>query len=693
MDRAAPAPERRLPPLSARVCDRATLAFAGFTLCCHAVVAAGGSFRNLLWLLAAVTAAAIGVALWRRRRKAGVGAHEAAAIATPEPPASPSLSFRWRALGIGLGLGVLVVHARTGDVVHLWLGCVALLVFAGALLLFANPQPPPHVPAAASSRREAALWALALIAVVMTAMMQRADHDTPFYISLAVAAVDFPDRQLMLDPIHGIPGLKLHQPAHRIHTIELFSGLLAWFSQLSAFVAAQALTSSLAAALVPLAFARLFRELLPRLWLGAVVVVLVVLVSAAAPNWYGTFSFARIIHGKAVFLSVFLPLAWAYGLRFGRKPSGRRFALLCAVQIAAIGCTSSALWSVPMAAGLGVACTLRLDRNAPRVLAAALAASAYVVIVGLLLIGDMHETAATIEPSAYPGHRLRDAVAWTLLHGRLQTFGWAAILSAWALSRGLAQRYAVFVPLIVLLTVLNPFLEDEMRRFVTGPAYRRALWVLPLPVLMTLVLTAPRLFARRSAVGWLLVAIAGSAFVLVVPDFYGLGEENRVTFGVPRLKVQSRDYRAAARLTAAAPEGSAVVAPQRVAIWLPSFHHHPKIVYARENYLRRIRSVFGDEEAETRMRLSEAVSTGMDVERSTRESDGYERRQQLGMTEAFFLEKLRDFDVRAVSLSKTRPNAAFVREALERAEFAPVSTGRAFEEWRRNEPWGTAGAR
>ena len=239
----------------------------------------------------------------------------------------------------------------------------------------------------------------------------------------------------------------------------------------------------------------------------------------------------------------------------------------------------------------------------------------------------------------------------------------------------------------------NPFLEDEMRRFVTGPAYRRALWVLPLPVLMTLVLTAPRLFARRSAVGWLLVAIAGSAFVLVVPDFYGLGEENRVTFGVPRLKVHPRDYRAAARLAAAAPEGSAVIAPQRIAIWLPSFHHHPKIVYARENYLRRIRSVFGEEEAEMRMRLSEAVSTSMDVERSTRESDGYERRQQLGMTEAFFLEKLRDFDVRAVSLSKTKPNAAFVREALERGEFAPVSTGRAFEEWRRNEPWGAAGAR
>lgn len=346
-----------------------------------------------------------------------------------------------------------------------------------------------------------------------------------------------------------------------------------------------------------------------------------------------------------------------------------------------------------MAAGLGVACTVRLDRRAARVLAAALAASVYVVIVGLLLIDDMQETAATIEPSAYAGRRLREAVAWTLLEGRLQTFAWASLLSAWALSRGLAQRYAVLVPLVVLLTVLNPFLEDETQRFVTGPAYRRALWVMPLPILMTFALAAPRTFARRSVVGWLLVAIAGGAFALVVPDFYGLSRENRVTLGMPRLRVHPRDYRAAARLTAVAPEGSAVLAPQRIAIWLPSFHHHPKILYARENYLRRIRSVFGDEEAETRMRLSEVLSISKDVERKTRESDGFKRRQRLGMTAAFFVEKLRDYDVRAVSLNQHAPRAAFVRAALTHAEFESVSHGRAFEEWLRSEPWHTPGAR
>lgn len=682
-------------PLSARVCDVATLVFASFTVCCHAVVALGGSFAHLLTVLAVAVAAGLLVVAARRfgpvaasSRATGDGAGSRAAPA-PLREQGAGLSLPVRLVGTGLGLAIVGVYVWTGSAVHLWLGSVALLSCAAAVLVVATPDPSPRVQSAASPSLERALFALALGAVVLVAVIQRYDHDTPFYVAIAAAAVDFPARELMLDPIHGIDGLGLHQPAHRIHTIELLSAVCAALTRTSAFVATQAFTTSIAAFLVPLAFARLFRELTPRAWLGSVAVVLCVLVVASGPNWYGNFAFVRMIHGKAVFVSVFLPLCWAYGLRFGRAPGRRRFALLCAVQIASVGCTSSALGVAPMAAGLGVACGVRLDRRAPLVLGLALASSLYVVVLGLSLVGDMGQVAATVEQPLRAGQRLEAAIAWTLSGGRLAAFAWGALLVAWALCGGLAQRFAILVPLVVLATVLNPFFEHEVQRFVTGPAYRRAMWSLPLPVLMTLVLTAPRwLVPAHRFVGPTLVALAVGAYAVLVPSHYGLSEENRVTLGAPRLKVDPSEYAAAVRLAALVPADAAVLAPQSVALWLPSLQRHPKVLYAREPYLARIRSTFGPEEAEVRMRLSEAVSAGSDVERRTRQSDGYRRRRALGMTEPFFRRKLREYDVRAVSLNERAPLALRVRRALEQEGFTRVGAGDGYEEWALSSPPG-----
>jgi hypothetical protein len=129
------------------------------------------------------------------------------------------------------------------------------------------------------------------------------------------------------------------------------------------------------------------------------------------------------------------------------------------------------------------------------------------------------------------------------------------------------------------------------------------------------------------------------------------------------------------------------LAPQHVALWLQSFHGHPKILYARESYLQRIRQTLGPEDAETRMRLSEVVSAKFDIERGTRESDGFKRRRQRGMTEPWFREKLRHYDVRAVSLNERASLAAEVRGALARERFTLRSSGGGYEEWIRDEPW------
>ena len=40
-------------------------------------------------------------------------------------------------------------------------------------------------------------------------------------------------------------------------------------------------------------------------------------------RWYGNFSFVRMWQGKSIFLSVFMPLVYAYALRFAVRPNLR----------------------------------------------------------------------------------------------------------------------------------------------------------------------------------------------------------------------------------------------------------------------------------------------------------------------------------------------------------------------------------
>ena len=188
---------------------------------------------------------------------------------------------------------------------------------------------PPQPPSRAS---EALLWLLALACVVLTLVAHRPDADDAFYVNIAVAAVDVPRQALLsTDTLHGIDGLPLYLPVYRVHSYELLNAAMAYLTGIPAIYTFHWISAAFAALLVPLAYAKLFRLLTPRWWLWSVGVLTVILVAAGETHrWYGNFAFVRIWQGKAVFLSVFLPLIYAYGLRFAVQPTVRGWALLCA---------------------------------------------------------------------------------------------------------------------------------------------------------------------------------------------------------------------------------------------------------------------------------------------------------------------------------------------------------------------------
>jgi hypothetical protein len=690
---ARPSPHGR-PPISDRLCDLVTVFAATWTVACHAAVATGGSLYSTYLNFGVLTA--LCAAAWIRLRRHAAGTSPLAA-APVRPNSAIADDAERRALplaqlmGLLFGVLALLAYALNANILWLWWSCVAVLGFALVSECFAGLQPEPLEAPSWTPRQEAALWAMGAGCALILLTFHRADYDSAFYVSMAVAAADFPAAPLMLDTIHGIAGLGVHMPAHRVHSYEVFNGALSHLTGLPAIVCYHVVTAATAALLVPIAFARLFRILTPRHWLWSVFAVLVVLVGVGStPWWYANLSVVRIFHGKSVYMSLFLPLAYAYGLRFGAQPTLRRWLLLFAVQIAAVGCSSSALWSVPIAAGLAVLSSVRWDRNVQKTLVFAGLASCYVVGVGTTLIGDLERVAAVVTNDPAPGVDLEFAFDRVLGDGAVRIAALAAALMAWAFRRsGPARRFAILIPLVVFVLVLNPYWSEQVSRYMTGPSYWRVMWSLPVPILIALILTAPLQLDRSSLqrkAAAVVAVLAMLVFVALVPDFSALSRSNRVRIGeLGKIKAPFKWYTLASMLVHLAPPKSMVVAPQKAALWVHTFHGHPFVTSSRELYVQRIAAELGIEEADRRLFMSEAVSLpGKDIELRIRETEGYRRRHEVDDPVRRFREGLRRYDVRGVCINAKAPLYAPILKVLQAEAFTLKRWRFGFQIWIRS---------
>ena len=656
-------------PSSERVCDVALVAFALWTICCHAVVAAGRGLWALLALFGLVSTIAIG--LWLRSRRSSL-APAATSVAAPDSPVAAPPVLRIAALLAGAVVAFRFAIGR--DVIGLWWSAVILLALAavvvGAREATAIPTPER------SPSWEIRLWLLAAASVVLTLISHRPDVDDAFYMNVAVNTADVPGPALLrFDAMHGIPGLPLYLPVYRVHSYELLNGALSYLTGIPVIYCFHWLSAAVAALLAPLAWATLFRILTPRQWLASVATLAVVLIAAGETHrWYGNFAIVRLWQGKAIFLSVVAPLLYAYALRFAAHASLRGWAMLAAAQIAAIGCTSSALWAAPVLAGTALCCGVRPSITGLKTVLLGVLSSAYVLAAGWLvresverIIAPMNGAPRQVGPSA---PALESALTVVLGDSRLLIFAVLALLTAWVFAPpGLGRRFAVGAPLIMLGGLLNPYFSSRVIGNVTGPAYWRLMWAVPIPILMTLVLVAPlTLVVRpRPAMPRALWLVLLAAFALVIPQYGGLSQRNFVRLGWPALKVPRADYRWAALVNESVPPGSPVLVPTDVGAWVVTFHHHTFPLTVR-NYLHTTKGVLGAEELTQRYAMQRFVNEPELIE----------------ATPQAFRDGLDRFAVRAVCLPSTAAAAA-ARSILEQAGFRQVQRDEDYELWVRRE--------
>ena len=668
-------------PTSERLPDLACIAFAVWTLCTHAVVAFGGSLDQLI-VVAALAGLVAAIGLLRLGRRHG----PAQTTASREDPDNQAPSTGVRVMAAVAAAAALAVWVATGNLLLLWWCAVALLGVAAAVVMRRPPE--PLLQSVKSRRAEVFLWTLALACVVGTLVVHRFDVDDAFYLNVAVAAADDPSRALFAsDTLLGIPDLAIHNPAHRTLTLELLNAAVSRITGIPAIICLHVLTAAVVALLIPLAHARLFRRLLPQplAWTSAVVATMAILWCAGDTHRsFGNYAFVRAWQGKAIFLTVAMPLIYAHAIRFSATGGSRDWLRLAAAQIASVGLTSTAIWAAPLAGGLVLSSQLRTGARGLAVFARGIAACLYPLAVGLMLRGEVQQAIPVESPTLVSGTWLSGSFSKILGTGYFEVAALGAMLLLVACARGdRLRRFAIVVPLGALLTLANPYLEEWVRSFVTGPSHWRSIWAIPFPILLGLLIASPLAAGRwRGRIAAPALYIAALSFVLLIPNSTPLSAPgpdeslrsrpwslrgrfpHHLRFGWPGPKVDPVAYEYALKLAKAAPAGMRVVAPEDVVLWLGTIHGAPVPVSDRALYMTVRTRQLGADEVKRRKRLVKySAAPSLDPERLE-----------------VFWEGLRDYEVGAI-LIRPIPGDGPLRAILRDAGFELTQKGGLLDLW------------
>lgn len=564
------------------------LPYAVWTLYVQSIVAAQASFTTLMRGLPLVALVAIAAtAGWFRLRQ-------------PEAPE--------RRATVGRGAGApavpatLVLACAVGWVALLSAGMPYAVFWWGALLAtgwawwrtlragsgLAMPET-AALPAWLAPARLVPCVVAAAVAVVLVA--NRPGADDAFYLSIPATLLRHPEQPVLLhDTMYRLADRPILLPFYRLSNYDVLAAVVARLAGIDHLLAGYLVVPAIFAASGVLAWVFLLRRLAPARWpLVLPLVFLCVMALGEANRAYGNFAFVRMFHGKAVLATCIVPAIAAAALDYARHGGLRRWLLLFAAQVAALGVAASALFVAPATVALGLAGGWSPDRAHSRRFVLGMSGTIYLVAAAWL-VGAGTQGAHAL---ALPAPQAMPTVPRMLE----QTWGpWStrvllvALLSAWAFVRDpVRARYFAAGAFCFLLAALDPYATPYVAAASVGyKTYWRITWALPLPFFLAIALEG--LLARALAAKPKMLA-ACACLAVALPSFAFAARfgtllcANGVTLGMPGPKVPALEYGVARVVAREVPERGVVLAPEPVAEWLPVFVAHPQAIGVRHMYL------------------------------------------------------------------------------------------------------------
>lgn len=453
------------------------------------------------------------------------------------------------------------------------------------------------------------LMVLAISSAALTYIAHRPDADDANFVGIAADAVAHPELPVLShDALYGGDKLPLILPTYAVDSYELFIAVLArWFSGAPIWWA-HAVVPTVLAAFLPLAWAKLMRSVIPRQWLAATLVTLMLLALLGEAHYsLGNFAFVRLFQGKAVLASIGIPLLYSYAWRFAETGSVWDWVMLACCTIACVGFSAAGLFVVPMA--LGTAAIAGWGKGPVWRVVLGIVPSTYPLAWGLALRGSFNAVAGVFASV----HRTSAGTVSQVFGAHGQYVLLAALLAGPFLTRAAHSRFRLtLTALIYFLVPLNPFLFKFISRLTTPESVWRILWIVPVVGIVAVAMVnaveqAMQTWGKRGMI--IAVFVVLCVFAWLAPHS-SLRKSNGVTFSASALKVPASDWETARSAVALTPPTTALLAPEPVATWVPTVVDRPPLVSVREIYDDQMAVRMPPEEARARRELRELVSGG-----------------------------------------------------------------------------------
>ncbi|MEV5830433.1 DUF6077 domain-containing protein [Spirillospora sp. NPDC052242] len=640
--------------------DAAVLAFAAWTVIYHVCLLLQPPTWVMLACWAAVSAA--GIAVWFRR-----------------PAGRPLWDDRVAAAAANRVLaGVAVASAVVagtsaglhGEGVPWWCtwaaGAVSVAATAAALLRRPAEraegadgdgggagQPRGDGERGDRDETEAARWGtpLALLTgaglAVASLFVLNSDGDDAYFVSRSVATAET-GRIPMNDVIftRGTTGAIAGEPP--VSSVEVFAGALA---RIVGVPGASFVWYVLLPAVTFLAIWALWR--LVRAWaprraaLCLAVGVVYLLWTGLSPASLGSFHLLRMWQGKAVLVSLLVPLLFAYLTHWAERRTRRDLVLLGAAGVAAVGLTSTAAFVVSLVVLAAVAPLVVAGRV--RTGLAACAAMAYPVAAGLavILLYDSVSVHGTVHdaPASYRA---------VLLYATLGVLAGCALwLAPWTVRPGVPALICGGAAALLTLLILPGVLALAADVTGAGQVLWRTMWLVPAPALIGLLAAVrlpdavrPRISARGARVAAAGAPAAVLAAAIVVGGTPVWAESNgSVVAERPSWKADPARVGTARAIVAEAGPGGIVLMPGRYMRLVPLLTTETHAVNPNSHYLSLLPAP--ERAVEDRELLSAAVRSARSEKPAPAEVEGALRRLDVRVACAY------PWDERGLDLLRT----------------------------------------
>jgi hypothetical protein len=484
------------------------------------------------------------------------------------------------------------------------------------------------------------LAAVASVVAGVVIIANRPDFDDAEYLQLGLQTLRYPERAPnSFDASLGFVLEHFRFAPYRIVSYETFVALIAQSTGRDLLdIYYLALPGAAAVLSVLVAFVFL-RFLLPLSWtLVALVLFAVLSLAWGETHWaYGNRLFVRMFQGKALLIAITTPLAILLGMIIVRRPTLAVWAGLLAVQVAAVGVSSSGVVTTLLATAIGLGVGLVLSPSRAALLAAAAGATTLIYPLGMALwlkranartSADITTLGSVGDIGASLGAAWRQGVVVAVLAVAVWL---TSIIRQKSVSTGqliadqeAPLRFALLVAASVLLA-LNPFVASLAASVIAKNMSWRLGWAAPMPLLLAaafaflLASAAWQPQARARYLHGLLPFSLLLAFLVQLPlaapgsARWTLADTNGNSWGVAQHKTPP-EYRYALSLAGAIERAAeerrrpltALVEP-RIGTWLTVVAPDLRLVMPGHGYPLTLQTVMDPADFARRMQLLQQV--------------------------------------------------------------------------------------